>query len=716
MRRAASTFAFGLVAGFAALWSLGLVPRTEADGPPPAARAAEKEFLVGFADDLAIDADAAVPALRELGVRALLVPLSWDPGQRAVGSDDARLLATLLAADETLRVVVSVRGSSGMTAPVTAADRTSYCAYLADVLDRFPRVRDLVLWPEPNSRQWWRAGAASYFDLVALCYDVAHGARANANVIGPATSSTSSPAAFIRELGRAYRNSGRTQPIFDTIAHRPLGSSSAERPWRRHRFDDTIGLGDWQALVQAYSDAFSGTAQRIPGACSDSRCVPLWYVGTGFQSIADTHKTGLYAGTETGAHPLPDAGGGELSGRIAVTTPAPDQATQIRDALRLAYCQPAVEAFFNERLVDESKLEGWQSGVLWADYTPKDSAVALARAVAATKRGTVNCTRLKGGRVPTRFIARQNVDVVGLAFVPSRTARRGTPTFAVQARFGEDTLASAALYRVGGASARTEIVRGPERLLRAGRTGVVRVSGAGLAAGRYQLEVRLTSAANPMRSALRTGPIVDVGAARAQSRHLAALAPPPAPGPVLLSAIPSEPSIASLPPTPQLGAPEPRGGSPLTALASRIDDVEPTEAPVVAAINALRRSRGLRPLSVSPALARAGDAHARALGLAGAFTHDWPSDGRPFSRWIVSYYRQVSSRPWSAGENLLWSDGEVSAEEMIASWMASPSHRRILLKTSWREVGVGIVRAEGATGVFGGRTVYVVAAEFGIRG
>ena len=48
-----------------------------------------------------------------------------------------------------------------------------------------------------------------------------------------------------------------------------------------------------------------------------------------------------------------------------------DQSSQIRNALELAYCQPAVGAFFNFQLTDQTDLGGWQSGLLWADGTPK---------------------------------------------------------------------------------------------------------------------------------------------------------------------------------------------------------------------------------------------------------------------------------------------------------------------------------------------------------
>ena len=70
---------------------------------------------------------------------------------------------------------------------------------------------------------------------------------------------------------------------------------------------------------------------------------------------------------------------------------APDQATQLSDALQLAYCQPAVGAFFNFELADEPNLAGWQSGLLWNDLTPKPSYVAFRTAVRRVASGKVDC-------------------------------------------------------------------------------------------------------------------------------------------------------------------------------------------------------------------------------------------------------------------------------------------------------------------------------------
>jgi hypothetical protein len=63
--------------------------------------------------------------------------------------------------------------------------------------------------------------------------------------------------------------------------------------------------------------------------------------------------------------------------------------------VRLAYCQPAVGGFFNFLLADESNLHGWQSGVVYSDWTPKPSYQALKGVIAEVDAGRVNCTKLR---------------------------------------------------------------------------------------------------------------------------------------------------------------------------------------------------------------------------------------------------------------------------------------------------------------------------------
>jgi hypothetical protein len=81
------------------------------------------------------------------------------------------------------------------------------------------------------------------------------------------------------------------------------------------------------------------------------------------------------------------------AGRESVTgaVSGADQAVQLGAALRLAYCQPRVQAFFNFLLVDEPSLGRWQSGLLWANWKRKPAFAAYRAAIGEVRAGTVQC-------------------------------------------------------------------------------------------------------------------------------------------------------------------------------------------------------------------------------------------------------------------------------------------------------------------------------------
>jgi hypothetical protein len=73
-----------------------------------------------------------------------------------------------------------------------------------------------------------------------------------------------------------------------------------------------------------------------------------------------------------------------------------DQATQLRDAILLAYCQPAVSGFLNFGLLDEDRLGGWQAGLLWRDGTRKPSYDTFKAAIAEVRRRDTDCSKIRG--------------------------------------------------------------------------------------------------------------------------------------------------------------------------------------------------------------------------------------------------------------------------------------------------------------------------------
>jgi uncharacterized protein YkwD len=139
------------------------------------------------------------------------------------------------------------------------------------------------------------------------------------------------------------------------------------------------------------------------------------------------------------------------------------------------------------------------------------------------------------------------------------------------------------------------------------------------------------------------------------------------------------------------------------------------ESSVVARMNAVRRSHGLRPLRLNRRLHAAAVFHSKDMGRRGYFEHDSLS-GVPFWRRIERFYPSRGFRSWTVGENLLWGSDTYDATFAVREWMNSPSHRQNMLSRNWREVGIGAVFFAGARGEFGGRPVTIVTADFGSRG
>lgn len=91
----------------------------------------------------------------------------------------------------------------------------------------------------------------------------------------------------------------------------------------------------------------------------------------------------------------------------------------------------------------------------------------------------------------------------------------------------------------------------------------------------------------------------------------------------------------------------------------------------------------------------------------GFFAHESANGTSPFER-IRRHYRGSS-----VGETLLWRSPDVTPEEALALWLQSPPHRRVLLGSAFRVVGLAAVHVEGAPGDFNGLDVTIVVADFG---
>ena len=334
---------------------------------------AEPGLLVGVDDDQIKWREQPRPILtsvRSLGADGMRVTLEWKPGRRNLSVRlHHELRRAVVAHREGVRIVLGVYGRA-TDAPSTRRAREDYCRFVRNVVVRYTEIRDVVIWNEANSETFWRprSGAPEAYEaLLARCWDLLHAAAPDVNVV-TTTAAAHDPVGFVTSVAAAYRASGRTRPLFDTAGHNPYPLYPEEPPARVHEV--YVGQGDLDRYVAALDAGFGGTAQPT---------TPVWYLEDGFQTAVVASRRSLYAGRESVA---------AVSGK--------GQAAQLGVALRLAYCQPRVTAFFNFLLVDEPSLGRWQSGLLWADWKRKPAFAAYRQAIAEVRAGAVDCGQDSG--------------------------------------------------------------------------------------------------------------------------------------------------------------------------------------------------------------------------------------------------------------------------------------------------------------------------------
>ncbi len=360
----------------------------------PGARAGGPTMVVGAAEDVVrstdlVTAKASMTMLQLAGFRAVRITSIWAPGETAPTGVETKVLRNVAAAASLsgVRVYVSVYHAGSRTTPLTDKDRADFSAYAASLAQAFPSFRDFIVGNEPNLNRFWLpqfaadgtdAAAPAYLALLASSYDALKGVSPFVKVYGGALAprgidrpgtgrDTHSPTSFIRDLGAAYRASGRAGPVMDAFAFHPYADNSSQSPDFAHPLSTTIGVADYGKLVSLLAEAFDGTAQ--PGSM-----LPLLYDEFGVESIVPAAKAPLY----TGAEP--------------VTTKPVEEATQAAyyaKALSLTFCQPNVVGVLFFHSQDEPALASWQSGVYYADGSPKTSLPAVRAALNASRGGSI---------------------------------------------------------------------------------------------------------------------------------------------------------------------------------------------------------------------------------------------------------------------------------------------------------------------------------------
>jgi len=356
----------------------------------PAAHAGGPSLVLGATED-AVRAPTLEAAKAQMdllvlaGFRGVRITQIWAPGERTLSADDQTVLENVATAAKLDHVMVltSIMNAGSKTTPLTDEDQADFAAYAASVVTTVPELQTVIIGNEPNLNRYWLpqfnvdgtdAAAPAYEKLLATTYDAIKTAAPTVTVVGGAVSPrggdnpdgmrpTHSPTVFIRDMGQAWRDSGRTTQIMDGFAFHPYEDNSSVSPLLGlHPNTTTIALGDYDKLVTALGEAF------------DDYEMPIWYDEFGVESQIPPTEADLYTNTEP------------------TTTKPVDEATQAeyyREGVQLAFCQPNVQGLFLFHTVDETDLAAWQSGVYYADGTPKSSLPAVKEALDESRRGVV---------------------------------------------------------------------------------------------------------------------------------------------------------------------------------------------------------------------------------------------------------------------------------------------------------------------------------------
>jgi hypothetical protein len=352
-------------------------------------------LLVGAAEDAVkqpdiVSARAQLDLARLAGLDTVRPTVNWLPGQTEPTVRERQALEALAGAARLTgtRIAIAVFHPGSRTTPLTEEARGEFARFTASLARISTSFRLFIIGNEPNLNRFWlpqfgpdgsSVSAAAYLELLAETYDALKAVSPSIQVAGGALSPrgsdrpegirpTHSPTKFLRDLGTAYRASGRTLPVMDQLAIHPYGDTNRQSPRASaHPTTTSIGLADYDKLVKLLGEAFDGTPQ--PGSA-----LPILYAEYGVQTTVPQRKASIYTGRE----PATTAGVAEAT-----------QAAFYRQAIELAFCQPNVRGIFFLHTADEPDLDRWQSGVFYADGSPKSSLPALAGGAVASRRGIV---------------------------------------------------------------------------------------------------------------------------------------------------------------------------------------------------------------------------------------------------------------------------------------------------------------------------------------
>jgi hypothetical protein len=234
----------------------------------------------GVADDVSKYADDGgagfYPSLRGAGLTQNRWTLTWNPGKPKVIEELPFLeRAAPLAQRAGVRVTLALYSKVA-----SRHDPEDFCSWTGNVVRTVEKwgIREFIVGNEPNTRLFWLpqkdaegtdVAAPAFTALLARCYDEIKRTNARATVIGmglsprASTQQSNEPLVFLRDVGKAYRASGRKRPLMDQLAIHPYPnpSSPTDAPHIGYPSPARYGISNLARVKQAVWDAFNGTGQ-----------------------------------------------------------------------------------------------------------------------------------------------------------------------------------------------------------------------------------------------------------------------------------------------------------------------------------------------------------------------------------------------------------------------------------------------------------------------
>jgi hypothetical protein len=443
--------------------------------------------------------------LRNVGMSENAMTVTWDPATPTAIPE--RLFLNRVVPQATargVRIIFSVQPKQAASITRSFTTAAQFTAFLQQLATTYPQVKEYVVGNEPNQPRFWQpqfdeagnpASPSAYEALLASGYDALKAVNPQIRVIGfalshrgnddptAASNISMSPVRFIAAAGAAYRASGRTRPIMDDFGFHPYPQASTDSIDKGAQWPNA-SVANLDRVKQALWDAFHGTSQPTVETGLGFRVTEI-----GWQAVVPQGYLAAYTGAEN------------------VETAAEDaQAGIYSDLVRKLECDAQVSDVLFFHLIDETSLEGFQSGLMRADGSARPAYAAVKQALAET-----------GGKCAgTPILWRHTTSVVG-ASLSWKSYKRSTWATATA---GEDVKVVSAVVRVPGKGrvSRNAIARAladggvpqvqavQQGAIKAYWKEIVKVPKTGLLKGTYVAAVQLSSAVAPERSVLFLGP------------------------------------------------------------------------------------------------------------------------------------------------------------------------------------------------------------------